>query len=318
MPSSLRKCTSCQGRFAPQQFKFISETCRLCTLEKEMKECQAENKELRNKVKILEDFVTSHIAADVPTTFDTAVPDASLVSTSHVPLPSPPTLEYGSTSNTFIPVRNGVQVKPKMIVPIETQNSFSPLADLVDEPEDSIIVGDSMIRHQLEEFCGRAPKRRKRYCYPGAKIDDITKALEDITAKEKHDSLYIVHVGTNDVKNTNSEELLEKYKRLIGTLKEKRSKFIVSGILPRIGAENQFYNKAFSTNDRLKSLCSKENVEFLNLWNHFYDQRILFNHDGLHLNPVGSARLGRLLSDAVEAHRTKNGEQRGLVTLSQK
>ena len=60
-----------------------------------MKECQAENKELRNKVKILEDFVTSHIAADVPTTFDTAVPDASstyatvasaLVSTSHVSL----------------------------------------------------------------------------------------------------------------------------------------------------------------------------------------------------------------------------------------
>ena len=292
-----------------------------------MKECQAENKELRNKVKILEDFVTSHIAADVPTTFDTAVADASSsfatvasasVSTSHVSLPSPPTLEYGSTSNTFIPVRNGVQVKPKMIVPIETQNSFSPLADLVDEPDDSIIVGETMIRHLLEEFCGRSPKRRKRYCYPGAKIDDITKALEDITAKEKHDSLYIVHVGTNDVQNTNSEELPEKYKRLIDTLKEKRSKFIVFGILPRIGAENQFYNKAFSTNDRLKLLCSKENVEFLNLWNHFYDQRILFNHDGLHLNPVGSACLGRLLSDAVEAHRTKNGEQRGLVTLYQK
>ena len=63
-------------------------------------------------------------------------------------------------------------------MPIETQNSFSPLADLVDEPEDSFIVGETMIRHQLEEFCGRAPKRRKRYCYPGAKIDDITKALE--------------------------------------------------------------------------------------------------------------------------------------------
>ena len=169
-----------------------------------------------------------------------------------------------------------------------------------------------MIRHQLEEFCGRAPKRRKRYCYPGAKIDDITKALEDITEKEKHDSLYIVHVGTNDVKNMNSEELLEKYKRLIGTLKEKRSKFIVSGILPRIGAEKQFYNKAFSTNDRLKSLCLKENVEFINLWNHFYDQQILFNHDGLHLNPVGSARFGRLLNNAVEAHRTKKQGTEGV------
>ena len=121
-----------------------------------MKECQAENKELRNKVKILEDFVTSHIAADVPTIFDTAVPDAPStyatvtspsVSTTHVSLPLPPALEYGSTSITFIPVRNGVQVKTKMIVPIERQNSFSPLANLVDEPEDSIIVGDSMILH---------------------------------------------------------------------------------------------------------------------------------------------------------------------------
>ena len=91
----------------------------------------------------------------------------------------------------------------------------------------------------------KSPKRRKRYCYPWAKIDDITKALGDITEMEKHDSLYIVHVGTNDVKNTNSEELLEKYKCLISTLKEKRSKFIVSGILPRIGTEKQFYKQGF-------------------------------------------------------------------------
>ena len=39
-----------------------------------------------------------------------------------------------------------------MIVPIETQNSFSPLADLVDEPEDSIIVGDSMIVISWKNF----------------------------------------------------------------------------------------------------------------------------------------------------------------------
>ena len=193
MSSSLRKCTSCQGRFAPQPFKCISETCRLCTLEKEMKECQAKDNELRNKVKIVEDFVTSHITTDVPTILGTVIPDASstyaavasaLVSATHVSLPLPPALEYDRTSNTFIPARNGVQVKPKMIVTITTQNSFSPLADLVDEPEDSIIVGDSMICHQLEEFCGRAPKRKKRYCYPRAKIDDITKALEDITERK--------------------------------------------------------------------------------------------------------------------------------------
>ena len=228
MPSSLRKCTSCQGRLAPQQFKFASETCRQCTVEKEMKECQDENKELRNKVKN-EDFLTSHISADVPTILGTAVLDASptyaavasaSVSATHVSLPLPPALEYSSTSNTFLPVRNGVQVKPKMIVPINTQNSLSSFDDLVDEPEDSIIIGDSMTCHQLEEVCGRAPKRRKRYCHTGVKIEDITKALEDITEKEKLDSLYIVYLDTNDAKNTNSEELLEKYKRLISTLKE--------------------------------------------------------------------------------------------------
>ena len=83
------------------------------------------------------------------------------------------------------------KLNPKMIVPIETQNSFSPLADLVDEPEDSIVVGDSMIRHQLEEFCRRAPKRRKRYCYPGAKIDDITKGSRGHYCKRK--ARFIVH-----------------------------------------------------------------------------------------------------------------------------
>ena len=57
-----------------------------------------------------------------------------------------------------------------MIVPIETQNSFSPLADLVDEPEDSIIVGESMIRHQLEEFWGRAPNEGKDIVILGRKL----------------------------------------------------------------------------------------------------------------------------------------------------
>ena len=328
MPSNLRRCTNCQGRFAPQQYTFASESCRLCTLEKELNTCKAENNKLKNKVQSLEEFVSTHIAADIPTTPDPAVSGKSksysaVVSAPETPISllSPEVLHNNNSTpnnaNEFEPVRNGVKVKPKLITPIETRNAFGPLADLVDQQEDSILVGDSMIRHQLEEFCERAPKQRKRYCYPGAKIDDIANELKEIMEKEKQDSLYIVHVGTNDVKTTNSEELIAKYKQMISTLKEKRTNLIISGILPRINAENQFYNKAFSTNNRLKSLCSKENVEFINLWDHFYDQKSLYNHDGLHLNPVGSARFGRLLNNVVEARRTKNREQRGLVTPSQ-
>ena len=325
MPSVLRQCIGCRGRFARQYFSFSSETCRLCTTEKAMKDCQDENKELKCKVKILEDFVTSHIGVDASiihtdvTAQISASPSYDAEAASAITpntLPSPPTPEQVCISDqNFEVVTNGARVKSEMpIMPVMTQNSFGPLADLMDEPEDSIIVGDSIIRHQLEEFCGRAPKQRKRYCFPGAKIDRITNSIEEIVNKEKSDSVYIVHVGTNDIKTTNSEELMERYKRLIMTLKAKRSKFIISGILPRIGAEGQFYNKAFSTNDRLKSFCSKENVEFINLWNHFYDQQILFNRDGIHLNPVGSARFGRLLNDALNAYRTKNWEQRGPAT----
>ena len=105
---------------------------------------------------------------------------------------------------------------------------------------------------------------------------------------------------------------------MIITLKEKRSKFIVSGILPRFGAEKQFYNKAFSTIDRLKSLCSKENVEFINLWNHLYDQQFLVNHDGLHLNPTGSARLGRLVNQCSGGSQDKKMGTEGVSDLLSK
>ena len=385
MPSVLKGCANCNGRFAPQYFLFHSEICRLCLMAEKLKEynCEngklketvkvleekvkvleenkvdnlelkekvkvlegnrAENLKLKEKVKLIEDFVTAHIGPDAPLVSvsqdsaavskdsatvgkDSAATSASagasyaaavvsfLPQTSNNPSRSPN--QIPNSSSNFLPVRNGTKRKPEMpITPVTTRNSFGALADLVEEPEESIIIGDSLVRNQLEEFCGRAPKSRKRYCFPGAKIDDITTALEEIASNEKEDSVYVVHLGTNDVKTTKSEELLDKYKRLINTFKTKRNKFIVSGILPRIGGESQFYSKVFSTNNRLKSLCSQENVEFIDLWNHFYDQRMLFNRDGLHLNAVGSARFGRLLNDALKNYRTKNPAQRGSVAPS--
>ena len=61
---------------------------------------------------------------------------------------------------------------------------------------------------------------------------------------------------------------------------------IISGILPRINAENSFYEH------RLVNLCMEEGVVFVNLWDNSYNQSILFKGDGLQLNSVGSALLG--------------------------
>ena len=141
---------------------------------------------------------------------------------------------------------------------------------------------------------------------PGGRLDHITAACEEATSGSTNDTLFIVHAGTNDVHHSRSEELMEKYKRMIQTYKAKTNNIVISGILPRIRATNTFYSKAFSINQRLKTLCSQENVDFISMWDDFYDKNDLFLRDGLHLNDVGSARFGRLISDKVSHFRQKN------------
>ncbi len=91
----------------------------------------------------------------------------------------------------------------------------------------------------------------------------------------------------NDVMTTQSEELLDKYRRLIQQYKSKSPNILISGVLPRTWAESDFFSKAFSLNNRLQTLCRQLDVEFFNAWDNFYGQRELFHKDGLHLSPSG-------------------------------
>ena len=219
-----------------------------------------------------------------------------------------------SQEDSFQRVRNGAKPKrpaPKLQTPT-TFNRFQVLGETMEDEFETRLVGDSMVRGQLVEFCGRSSNsRRKRFCYPGAKLDDITAACDDVTKDADRNTLLIVHAGTNDVQSTRSEELLEKYRRMIRRFKSKvdASNVIISGILPRVGAEQSFYNKAFSTNNRLKTLCSQENVQFVNFWDNFYRDTFLYQTDGVHLNSVGAARFGRLLCNQVTLHKSKNVTQ---------
>ena len=151
---------------------------------------------------------------------------------------------------------------------------------------------------------------------PGASLGDITDAVEDMTKDATNNTLYVIHAGTNDVQRTRSEELLQKYREMIRRYKTKSANIIISGILPRINADARFYNLAFSTNNRLRNLCQQENVEFLNMWNDFYNEHNLFQRDGLHLNGVGAARMGRLIHEKVCLHRSKNAQVTTPATAS--
>ena len=185
-------------------------------------------------------------------------------------------------------------------------NRFAILDD-DDEPHPTVLVGDSIIRRQLTEFCGRRPHKRRQFCIPGAGVDDVTAAIDEVAADTTDNTLFVIHAGTNDIKNTRSEELLDKYRRLLLQYKAKSTNILISGVLPRINAENLFYSRAFSLNNRLKSLCREQGVHFVDMWNDFYDQTNLFQRDGLHLSGVGASRFGRLLNDAVKDFWAKNG-----------
>lgn len=112
------------------------------------------------------------------------------------PQPPPPTTEDASSpvrdrgtpeSTNFTTVRGGARPVPRTIFLTHCFNRFAILEE-EEEQQSTFSVGDSMTRHQVGEFCGRLPRRRRNYCYPGARLDDITAALDDVSAEASNDS----------------------------------------------------------------------------------------------------------------------------------
>ena len=104
-----------------------------------------------------------------------------------------------------------------------------------------------------------------------------------------------IDASTNDIMNTTSQELLEKYKRMIQRYKCRSNKMIISGILHRSSAPNT----TFSTKCRLKSICTDKVIDFINCWDEFNNKNFLFLNDDLHFNPIEADWLGQLLSNKV-------------------
>ncbi|MPD04728.1 hypothetical protein E2C01_100433 [Portunus trituberculatus] len=161
----------------------------------------------------------------------------------------------------------------KSLLIMTFSNRFQILEDtLVDESEVRL-VSDSMVHDQLPELCGCSSNgRRKPFYFPGTGLDDITAAYDDVTSNSENSTRFVIHAGTNDIHSSDSVELPDKYRLMIKQLisKTNGSNIVVSGILPRVGASSLFYDKAFRTNNRLKTLCAEESVLFINLWDHFY------------------------------------------------
>ncbi|MPC98883.1 hypothetical protein E2C01_094269 [Portunus trituberculatus] len=233
------------------------------------------------------------------------------VSLNAAPAASPPAPDANDVSvpsqEDFQVVRNNVSPRRRIIPKTKCQNRFQILSDTADDDEEIRIVGDSLTRGQLTEFCARAPTTRRRFCIPGGGVQDVIDSVNGVADQAPATTTYVIHVGTNDVQRVRSEELLDKYRQMIRAFKVKPSKVILSGIISRRQVGNRFYSIATSINRRLANLYCEENIGFVNPWDHFCYDASLFSSDGLHLSQVGAARFGRLMDDAVRDFRAKNG-----------
>ena len=151
---------------------------------------------------------------------------------------------------------------------------------------EALLVGDSMIRHLDKTFQNKDRRKRMRVCFPGARVSDIVDRIDREFVNTNADATVIVHVGTNDIWYKRSEELIERYRELIEKMKDSGRRCMISGILPRLGAGQEWKSRALCVNDRVRNLCSSENIRFLDLWSEFQN-RDLCAVDGVHLSRKG-------------------------------
>ncbi len=130
----------------------------------------------------------------------------------------------------------------------------------------------------------------------GTRADDVTDLFDQVSKDAKNEILFVLHMGTNDERKARCEDLLDKYRKLIELCKTKSSQITILGVFPRIATANVFYSKAFRLNNRLETICKEHGIEFVNMWNDFYNNRGFFKEDILHLSPVGAARYGNCLA----------------------
>ena len=102
-------------------------------------------------------------------------------------------------------------------------------------------------------------------------------------AEEDNPSLYILHVGTNDLKENKSvEEIADEITSLACWLKKRNNEVAVSGICPRGGHVNA---KAADLNDFLEKRCKQHQVGIIR--HEQIDDTLRTNGSNLYLNQVG-------------------------------
>ena len=154
-----------------------------------------------------------------------------------------------------------------------------------------VVMGDYIVR-KLDKIINRGDD--VTVCLPGAKIEDVTERVGQVMGNGYGGSI-TVHVGKNNAEKEGTTAIIEKYRKLVCTLKGVRvGQIVLSGILPIMGSRGKYYKncRRMAINTVLHKLCMEEGIGFVDIWANFVQRDDMFMNDGLHLSGKGAALLG--------------------------
>ena len=135
-----------------------------------------------------------------------------------------------------------------------------------------VVMGDSIDR-KLDKIINRGGGD-VTVCLPGAKIKDVTERVGQVMGNGYGGSI-LVHVGTTNAEKEGTTAIIEKYRKLICTLKGVRvGQIVLSGILPIMGSRGKYYKncRRMAINTLLHKLCMEEGIGFVDMWASFVER----------------------------------------------
>ena len=189
--------------------------------------------------------------------------------------------------------------KSKVSTPpaVSTSNRYSLLSDT---EEETILVGDSMVRDQAKYFGAANCKKRKIRTFPGANTKKILNDVNNLKVRSRK-SAVIAQVSGNDLYLENgkvgqTEPIMKDLSKLVDSVAEKSDNGIIVGLLPRLRVSSYSLSKALGINDRLRSMCNQRNLMFVDFWDSYNGNRKYFKKDGVHFSDEGMRMFGNLLN----------------------
>ncbi|XP_071135603.1 uncharacterized protein [Mytilus edulis] len=153
-------------------------------------------------------------------------------------------------------------------------------------------------------ICSSIPKYVKdingctTQAFPGATIARLSDYVSSNKINLKNKDFIIVHVGSNNIAQNHSVDMIiSYYSDLIHNIQIKsKAKIIITSILPRLIDHNSTAENVRLVNSQLKKLCVRRNIQFSNIYKSFLcnnlpDASLYAPRDGLHLNFTGTSLL---------------------------